>query len=313
MDKVKVPASLPPGQYVLSWRWDAEQTKQVWAHCSDVNVLPAANPNRLKKTNCSCCGTGGLIHIECCDGCNDPKCCTDPKALVTAIADVSGPGPDGSVLVDANSAATDLFRSRPRTKHVCTGGSLGLDVYECDGWVSLYDALGGDNWLGLDNHTGIVSETCSALRTDPCSCIGAWQINVVCAGVRDLLHITEIYILGHKVKGELPGAALMSFKMLTSLSLVDTDITGSLPTDLGELGQLQMLWLDHNAMLGGEVPASLGQRNMTVMELHRSNFSGVLPPLNWKDIPDCTLAGMGTPFRCPLPEGADVYCGASCE
>jgi hypothetical protein len=81
----------------------------------------------------------------------------------------------------------------------------------------------------------------------------------------------------------------MSFKMLTSLSLVDTDITGSLPTDLGELGQLQMLWLDHNAMLGGEVPASLGQRNMTVMELHRSNFSGVLPPLNWKDIPDCKL------------------------
>jgi hypothetical protein len=37
-DKVKIPADLPPGDYVLSWRWDAEQTPQVWANCADVTI-----------------------------------------------------------------------------------------------------------------------------------------------------------------------------------------------------------------------------------------------------------------------------------
>lgn len=36
--KVKIPADLAPGDYVLSWRWDAEQTPQVWANCADVTV-----------------------------------------------------------------------------------------------------------------------------------------------------------------------------------------------------------------------------------------------------------------------------------
>merc|ERR1712048_1311244 len=30
VDKVHVPQHLPPGQYLLSWRWDCEQTTQIW-------------------------------------------------------------------------------------------------------------------------------------------------------------------------------------------------------------------------------------------------------------------------------------------
>jgi hypothetical protein len=37
-DKVKVPADLAPGDYVLSWRWDVEQTPQVWANCADITI-----------------------------------------------------------------------------------------------------------------------------------------------------------------------------------------------------------------------------------------------------------------------------------
>lgn len=37
-DKVKIPADLTPGDYVLSWRWDVEQTPQVWANCADVTI-----------------------------------------------------------------------------------------------------------------------------------------------------------------------------------------------------------------------------------------------------------------------------------
>jgi len=38
VDQVKIPSDLAPGDYVLSWRWDAEQTPQVWANCADVTI-----------------------------------------------------------------------------------------------------------------------------------------------------------------------------------------------------------------------------------------------------------------------------------
>lgn len=38
IDTVQVPADLPTGDYLLSFRWDCEQTPQIWAQCSDVTV-----------------------------------------------------------------------------------------------------------------------------------------------------------------------------------------------------------------------------------------------------------------------------------
>ena len=38
-DVVKIPAHLKPGRYVLGWRWDCEATAQVWASCSDVELV----------------------------------------------------------------------------------------------------------------------------------------------------------------------------------------------------------------------------------------------------------------------------------
>ncbi len=38
-DTVKVPETLESGQYVLSWRWDCEQTPQVWNSCADITVV----------------------------------------------------------------------------------------------------------------------------------------------------------------------------------------------------------------------------------------------------------------------------------
>jgi len=38
-DTLKVPASLAKGDYVLSWRWDCEQTPQIWNTCADLTVV----------------------------------------------------------------------------------------------------------------------------------------------------------------------------------------------------------------------------------------------------------------------------------
>ena len=39
VDEVRVPAGLEPGAYALSWRWDCEQTPQVWNSCADITVV----------------------------------------------------------------------------------------------------------------------------------------------------------------------------------------------------------------------------------------------------------------------------------
>ena len=38
VDELDLPADLPPGDYVLGWRWDCEQTPQVWSSCADVYI-----------------------------------------------------------------------------------------------------------------------------------------------------------------------------------------------------------------------------------------------------------------------------------
>ena len=38
IDQVQVPADLMPGDYVLSFRWDCEQTPQVWSACSSIKI-----------------------------------------------------------------------------------------------------------------------------------------------------------------------------------------------------------------------------------------------------------------------------------
>lgn len=38
VDKVRVP-KVPPGEYVVSFRWDCEQTPQIWATCSDITIV----------------------------------------------------------------------------------------------------------------------------------------------------------------------------------------------------------------------------------------------------------------------------------
>lgn len=38
-DTVKIPDDLPPGQFVLQWRWDCEETAQIWANCADVEII----------------------------------------------------------------------------------------------------------------------------------------------------------------------------------------------------------------------------------------------------------------------------------
>lgn len=39
VDYVKIPNDIPAGDYVLGWRWDCEQSNQIWQSCSDVTIV----------------------------------------------------------------------------------------------------------------------------------------------------------------------------------------------------------------------------------------------------------------------------------
>ena len=39
VDKVQIPSNLTPGRYVLSFRWDCEQTPQIWNSCSSIQMV----------------------------------------------------------------------------------------------------------------------------------------------------------------------------------------------------------------------------------------------------------------------------------
>lgn len=39
VDLVQIPVDTPEGDYVLSWRWDAEESMQIWTGCSDVTIV----------------------------------------------------------------------------------------------------------------------------------------------------------------------------------------------------------------------------------------------------------------------------------
>merc|ERR1712232_726658 len=115
-------------------------------------------------------------------------------------------------------------------KTLCTGDSLGLDVNDCDAWANIYDSLNGPNWPST------WTEVCpgKSLRTDPCGCNGYWQKFVRCTAKRNLLRITEIYMLGDALVGQIPDS-FGNLDALVALSLVGTRITGSLPSSLGHL------------------------------------------------------------------------------
>jgi len=42
VDKVVIPADITPGDYVLGWRWDCEESDQIWANCADVTIIPGS-------------------------------------------------------------------------------------------------------------------------------------------------------------------------------------------------------------------------------------------------------------------------------
>jgi len=77
VDTVQVP-NLPEGRYVLSFRWESEQTPQVWASCADITIVSSGEGTKpfQRYEGCEIC-CGSVADGGTCANCT--KCLDDKK------------------------------------------------------------------------------------------------------------------------------------------------------------------------------------------------------------------------------------------
>lgn len=95
VDMLQVPSHLAPGDYVISFRYDCEQTSQVWATCGDVRIsgvapptpaptpapTPTPAPAAYKCFNGQCRVSAGGLSKEACE----QVCLPGPQPTGTAM------------------------------------------------------------------------------------------------------------------------------------------------------------------------------------------------------------------------------------
>ena len=124
---------------------------------------------------------------------------------------------------------------------------------------ALYNATDGANWINSGNW----------LSDAPLS---DWH------GIKtdDDGRVTEIYLIGNNLSGEIP-AALGKLNHLEGLYLARNDLSGSIPAELGDLSSLRTLMLFDNE-LTGTIPYQLGNLgSLEEIHLGRNQLSGRIP------------------------------------
>ena len=134
---------------------------------------------------------------------------------------------------------------------------------------ALYNATDGANWINSGNWLSDAAlSDWHGIKTD------------------DEGRITEIYLIGNNLEGEIP-AELGRLSQLEGLYLARNELSGSIPPELGDLYNLEVLMLFDND-LTGSIPYQLGNLDsLEVMHLSRNQLSGRIPPRSsaiWKTL-----------------------------
>ena len=124
---------------------------------------------------------------------------------------------------------------------------------------ALYNATDGANWTKSDNwFSDAPLSDWHGIKTD------------------DDGRVTEIYLIGNNLDGEIP-AALGKLNHLEGLYLARNDLSGSIPTELGNLSSLRTLMLFDNELTGA-IPHQLGNLGyLEEIHLGRNQLSGRIP------------------------------------
>ncbi|MEN8216452.1 MAG: leucine-rich repeat domain-containing protein [Pseudomonadota bacterium] len=133
---------------------------------------------------------------------------------------------------------------------------------ECEALVTFYNSTGGANWT---NKTGW------NVTNTPCSWYG-----VSCSmGHVSRLELSD-YWHNNKLTGSIP-SELGNLSKLAVINLGLNKLTGSIPSELGNLSKLESLYLFDN-QLTGSIPTELGNLSkLEVLDLSFNSITGSIP------------------------------------
>lgn len=133
---------------------------------------------------------------------------------------------------------------------------------ECEALVALYKSTDGDNWV--DNTDWLMTYM-------PCSWYG-----VTCAAGSVTMLDMSGYWVGNNLSGTIP-SEIGNLTGLTTLDLAHNKLNGSIPAEIGNLTALTRLDLLHNN-LSGSIPVEIGNLTaLTSLDLEFNRLSGPIP------------------------------------
>lgn len=261
VDTVKVPAGLTPGDYTLSFRWDAEQTKQVWQQCSDVRIVAPGSPKQTLPVppplseGKSC--TGGSIGLD----------TTDCAAWLDFYDALDGKNWPASWAQGCSSLRTDPCGcERVWQKNI--GESLlsaSLDVNFALTHIhfpSLVCEFGRDY--------GHITEL---------YLLGGSPTGVIPESFTNLTHLQSLSLVDSNIYGSLPE----SLGNMASLSMIWLDhnpkLGGAVPASMANLANISVLELHHSGF-SGVLPGGIDYSKIPDCTLNGLLFdcpSGTLP------------------------------------
>ena len=197
--------------------------------------------------------------------------------------------------------------------------SAQVPVLECDhpdydALESFFYATGGEDWARADGWI-TTCDPCSwyGVRCDPEGRVSALAlpsnnlVGEIPASIAGMDNLSTLSAPGNRLSGSIP-AELFELD-LWDVFLSKNELTGSIPTNVGDATNLQYLRLDAND-LTGEVPAGLTTLlNLERLYLNDNRLSGALPA-GFADLPelDLLLVQNNDLGGC-LPEDLRARCG----
>ncbi len=105
--------------------------------------------------------------------------------------------------------------------------------------------------------------------------------------------VVQLVLKSNRLSGQIP-SDLGDLTNLQKLGLYDNQLSGQIPTELGNLSNLQVLIIDTNR-LSGQIPSELGNLSLRILGFSGNELEGCIPQ-GMSNIPDNDFDNLGLPF-----------------